>query len=98
VEERGVLPRRLVITPHELEFDVREGDVRATTRRGDATALVRDEKRTKKKPKRFATDGLAPAATRRLFRTASATYDPLCEFINPMLDEENRLNCGGDYA
>jgi hypothetical protein len=27
VEERGVLPRRLVITPHELEFDVREGDV-----------------------------------------------------------------------
>lgn len=25
---------------------------------------------------------------------ASASFDPLCEFINPLLDEEHKLNCG----
>jgi len=30
--------------------------------------------------------------------SASASYDPLCEFVNPLLDPENKLNCGGDYA
>ena len=29
---------------------------------------------------------------------ASASYDPLCEFVNPLLDVENKLNCGVDYA
>ena len=25
---------------------------------------------------------------------ASASFDPLCEFVNPLLDEEHQLNCG----
>lgn len=25
---------------------------------------------------------------------ASASFDPLCEFINPLLDDEHKLNCG----
>lgn len=40
----------------------------------------------------------APSRPPRPLQTASATYDPLCEFVNPMLDAENKLNCGGDYA
>ena len=43
------------------------------------------------------TDALSSRPPRSL-QTASATYDPLCEFVNPMLDAENKLNCGGDYA
>lgn len=40
----------------------------------------------------------SPSRPPRPLQTASATYDPLCEFVNPMLDAENKLNCGGDYA
>ena len=25
---------------------------------------------------------------------ASASFDPLCEFVNPLLDEDKQLNCG----
>ena len=34
----------------------------------------------------------------RLFPSheASASYDPLCEFVNPLLDDEHKLDCGGD--
>lgn len=48
-------------------------------------------------PRSKMTDAL-PSRPPRPLQTASATYDPLCEFVNPMLDAENKLNCGGDYA
>ena len=28
--------------------------------------------------------------------SATAVFDPLCEFVNPLLDEAHALNCGGD--
>ena len=28
--------------------------------------------------------------------SASASFDPLCEFVNPLLDEDKQLNCGGE--
>ena len=56
------------------------------------------------RPPRNERRSLIEVATQGLFDLfgfevgASATYDPLCEFVNPMLDAENKLNCGGDYA
>lgn len=29
---------------------------------------------------------------------ASASFDPLCEFINPLLPLDDQLNCGQDTA
>ena len=56
---------------------------------------------TRRSPSRRPTKEKAndsPSRPPRPLQTASATYDPLCEFVNPMLDAENKLNCGGDYA
>jgi hypothetical protein len=27
-------------------------------------------------------------------RAGAVTYDPLCEFINPLLDDDEKLDCG----
>ena len=37
---------------------------------------------------------LAPPSPCPVDRAASATYDPLCEFINPLLDDVDKLDCG----
>ena len=53
------------------------------TRRGTGHANIR-----RQRDARFTPLPLAPEA--------SASYDPLCEFVNPLLDDEHKLDCGGD--
>jgi hypothetical protein len=43
-------------------------------------------------PPPLAADAAAAAADDP--RAGAVTYDPLCEFINPLLDDDEKLDCG----
>jgi hypothetical protein len=75
-------------------------EVASTPRRRKSTAvsigdgsLARRTLRAPSRPERL-TRPLAPPSPCPVDRAASATYDPLCEFINPLLDDFDKLDCG----
>jgi hypothetical protein len=57
------------------------------------SATVRSRVARLRAPSRL-TRPLAPPSPCPVDRAASATYDPLCEFINPLLDDGDKLDCG----
>lgn len=88
-EERFCPPSKLSLPSSELPFH-------NLTDRSSAPPLARGEGPTRRSLVEVVVEGLFDIFGFEV--GASATFDPLCEFINPLLSEDKKLNCGVEAA